>query len=1504
MSSRALRTFVLVLVLVSCTGGPALAAGAAESLQNSVRATFSNTHFDRESLANEALSAVKSKGTTEVIVTLAQPDQVSQTVGMSRAEQLGEFHARNHAMAGDVLARLSAGEFRERNRFDNFAGFIGTVSERGLRQLLADPSVEFVEPIRILEAHLAQGIPLMNAAVVRSSYNGSGLSIAVCDTGVDYTHPRLGNGGFPNSKVLGGNDYGDNDADPLPNTQAHGTCCAGIAAGDLGTVGDYIGGMAYSAKLYALKISSGTSGSATNAAMISAWDWCVTHQNDNPSYPIMVISTSFGGGRYYSTASGDAVSPSMTTAANNAVAAGITVLASSGNDGYCDSVAWPACISSVISVGAVYDAGFGTYYPCVNSATCAAKTADSGCSTGYYSTDTTAADKVTSYSNTASFLTLLAPSNACATLDIVGAAGYSANDYYTSFGGTSAACPYAAGAVACLQSAAKSITGHYLTPAEVRSTLTSTGANVTDTKVAITKPRINLGAAVAALVPDTTPPTVSSVTSNLANGTYTTGQVVDVRVTFTEAVTYVPGTGLAQLQLETGTTDRKAVYAGGSGGTVLVFNYTVQSGDVSADLEYLSTAALTLTGTATIKDAAGNNATLTLPTPGSATSLGGSKAIVIDAVAPTVSNVTSNLANGAYTTGQVVDLRVTFSKAVTYVPGTGLARVQLETGTTDRQAAYASGSGGTVLVFNYTVQAGDTSADLEYLGTGALTLTGTATIKDSAGNSASLMLPTLGSANSLGGSKAIAIDTTAPVITLNGLAILTVECRTPYTDAGATASDNMAGDLTGSIVVVNPVNMSVVGVYTVRYNVKDTANNNAPEVTRTVNVVDTTPPFITLNGLAAVTVECRTSYADAGATATDSCAGDRTAGITVTNPVNTAVPGAYTIRYNVNDGNGNSAVEVTRTVDVLDTVPPVVTLNGLAAVTVECKTAYADAGATATDSCAGDRTAQIVVTNPVNTAAPGSHTVRYNVNDGNGNSAAEVTRTVNVADTIRPVITLLGSNPAQVECGGVYTDAGAIAGDSCAGDRIAAIVVTNPVNTAVPGAYTVRYNVSDGNENTAIELTRTVYVVDTTPPTISLMGSNPTTVQCGSAYTDAGATASDTCVGDRTANIAVDNLVNTALPGTYPVRYNVNDGNGNNAAEVTRLVTVSDTTAPTIQLTGAPEVTVECGGTYTELGATATDNCAPSPAVTIGGDAVNTAATGVYTVTYNASDGNGNGAVQTARTVTVMDTTPPVISLVGAAAVTVPYGGTYTELGATATDNCAANLGVTVGGAAVNTAVLGAYTVRYNANDGNGNHAAEITRTVTVVDNSSPTGTIVINNNRSATNTPNVTLALTWNDGAGAGVVRMRFSDDGANWTAWEPLAATRAYILPAGDTHKTVRVQYLDRANNRSAAFSDYILLDTTPPTGSIVINNGASTTTTRAVTLGLAWADGTGSGVSRMRFSNDGAHWTAWLLPKPSYAYTLTGPTGYNTVRAQFLDGANNYSPVYSDYIKLLAP
>jgi hypothetical protein len=135
---------------------------------------------------------------------------------------------------------------------------------------------------------------------------------------------------------------------------------------------------------------------------------------------------------------------------------------------------------------------------------------------------------------------------------------------------------------------------------------------------------------------DNIAPTILSVTSNTSDGYFKAGAVVSIQVTFSEAVT-VSGTPTLTLN----TTDSSGAafnavvnYATGSGSSVLNFNYTVASNQNSTDLDYVSTTALSAAGT--IQDAALNNAVRTLPTTGSATSLGGSKEIVIDTKVPTV----------------------------------------------------------------------------------------------------------------------------------------------------------------------------------------------------------------------------------------------------------------------------------------------------------------------------------------------------------------------------------------------------------------------------------------------------------------------------------------------------------------------------------------------------------------------------------------------------------------------------------------------------------------------------------------------------------------------------------------------------------------------------------------------------------------------------------------------------------------------------------------------------
>lgn len=159
-------------------------------------------------------------------------------------------------------------------------------------------------------------------------------------------------------------------------------------------------------------------------------------------------------------------------------------------------------------------------------------------------------------------------------------------------------------------------------------------------------------------------------------------------------------------------------------------------------------------------------------------------------------------------------------------------------------------------------------------------------------------------------------DTTAPVITLNGASTINLSVGDSYTEQGATATDNIDGNLTSSIVTTGSVNTNVPGTYTINYDVSDAAGNTATQVSRTVIVSDNTAPVITLNGASTVNLNVGDSYTDQGATATDNVDGNLTSSIVTTGSVNTNTAGTYSINYNVSDAAGNAATQVSRTVIV------------------------------------------------------------------------------------------------------------------------------------------------------------------------------------------------------------------------------------------------------------------------------------------------------------------------------------------------------------------------------------------------------------------------------------------------------------------------------------------------------------------------------------------------------------------------------------------------------------
>ncbi|MDQ7090868.1 MAG: Ig-like domain-containing protein [Methylococcales bacterium] len=150
-------------------------------------------------------------------------------------------------------------------------------------------------------------------------------------------------------------------------------------------------------------------------------------------------------------------------------------------------------------------------------------------------------------------------------------------------------------------------------------------------------------------------PTVSAVSSTTADGSYKVGDVIAVTVAFSEII-FVTGT--PTLTLKIGEIEKTINYLSGAGSNTLTFDYIVAAEDATSDLDYASTAALGLNG-GSIKDESGNDAILTLAVLASAKSLAGSKAIVLDNVAPLLTTEGRLPIDGA--TGITVDSNITLT---------------------------------------------------------------------------------------------------------------------------------------------------------------------------------------------------------------------------------------------------------------------------------------------------------------------------------------------------------------------------------------------------------------------------------------------------------------------------------------------------------------------------------------------------------------------------------------------------------------------------------------------------------------------------------------------------------------------------------------------------------------------------------------------------------------------------------------------------------------------------
>ena len=180
---------------------------------------------------------------------------------------------------------------------------------------------------------------------------------------------------------------------------------------------------------------------------------------------------------------------------------------------------------------------------------------------------------------------------------------------------------------------------------------------------------------------------------------------------------------------------------------------------------------------------------------------------VTDTTAPTITNVSSDKTNGSYKTGEVIDIDVTFSEAVT---STGNVTITLETGDTDRTCTFSITST-TTGTCNYTVQAGDLSSDLT-----VISISGT--ITDGSANSMSNFTPT----TNLAANKAIVIDTTSPTVA----EVTAVSTPTSDTTPNYVFSSNEVGTITYDGDCTSATNSATASSNTITFSTLSAATHN------------------------------------------------------------------------------------------------------------------------------------------------------------------------------------------------------------------------------------------------------------------------------------------------------------------------------------------------------------------------------------------------------------------------------------------------------------------------------------------------------------------------------------------------------------------------------------------------------------------------------------------------------------------------------------------------------
>lgn len=454
--------------------------------------------------------------------------------------------ARYAALKQAAMAPIGSGDLETLREYSHLPmTFLRVRSRAAFDRLLASPDVVGIHEDGRLRKQLSESRALIGQpAASAAGFRGAGATVAVLDGGVEYGRIAFGSctaPGVPAScRVVAYQDFADPD-DRLDDPDLHGTNVSGIVLG-----------VAPEARIAALDVFNNDS---TNSSIVlSAINWSISNR---ATYNIVAMNLSLGGDTFEAPCAGGP----YTTPIASAKSAGIVTIVASGNDGELSRLATPSCAPGAVSVGAVYDTNFGPY--------------PGSCAGGDTSTS---ADKVACFSNSATFLTMLAPGA------IITAAGVTQ-------AGTSQASPHVAGAVAVLRSAFPSESVD-----QTVARMTSTGTAVADTRNAIVKPRLNLQAATgASSVPNACPPTAIACPGG-ANGTLASGDcTAGLRNTgqYTDSHAFT-GTVGQNVTVDLSATFDTYVILVSPSGTVAAQNDDISSSNLNSRI-----ANFTLTGTGT-----------------------------------------------------------------------------------------------------------------------------------------------------------------------------------------------------------------------------------------------------------------------------------------------------------------------------------------------------------------------------------------------------------------------------------------------------------------------------------------------------------------------------------------------------------------------------------------------------------------------------------------------------------------------------------------------------------------------------------------------------------------------------------------------------------------------------------------------------------------------------------------------------------------------------------------